>query len=178
MQEIEWKLKSFKVKDLKPFEKNTRIISKHDYNELKKSVERFGMVDKPICTQDGLLMGGHQRLRVLKALKVDFIDCWVPSRELTDKEFEEANIRFNRNRGEFDFDALSSHFEVEDLIDWGFTANDFDIDLSSDDQEENTPDSIVNEKIAIEINCETSKEQEELYAELKERGYTCKVIKR
>ena len=47
----------------------------------------------------------------------------------------ELNVRLNKNNGEFDFDLLSNHFEVDELIEWGFDAKEFNmmLDLPKDD---------------------------------------------
>ena len=89
------------------------------------SLDKFGVIDKPIITPDGMVIGGHQRLRALEDLGYQSIECWVPDSDLTDKEIEELNIRLNKNGGEFDFEILANQFETEDLIKWGFSELEF-----------------------------------------------------
>ncbi len=121
MTMIQWKLKTFQVKNLKDYSKNPRKLSKHQYEHLKTSIEKFGLIDKPIVTEDGLLIGGHQRKRVLEKSGIKEVECYVPDRVLSDKEIEELNIRLNKNTGEWDFDILANQWEKPDLISWGFT---------------------------------------------------------
>lgn len=123
-----WSLKKFKIKDLKPYSKNPRQLSENDYTHLKMSLDKFGLIDKPICTIEGLIIGGHQRIKILKKQGVKQVECWVPDRELTPKEIEEANIRLNKNQGEWDFDVLANEWEVGDLLQWGFDASDLQMD--------------------------------------------------
>lgn len=119
---INWHLETRKIKDLKDHPKNPRRLSKHDAEHLEKSIEKFGLIDKPIITKDGQIIGGHQRKRILKKLALKEVECWVPDKDLNEKEIEELNIRLNRNTGEWDFDILANEWDQEELLDWGFSA--------------------------------------------------------
>jgi len=66
------------------------------------------------------------------------VECWYPSRLLTDKEVEELNIRLNKNTGNWDFDALANGFEVPDLLEWGFDER--ELQLGGFDLDGNKPD--------------------------------------
>ena len=126
---ITWKLEKRKISDLTPHPKNPRKLSKHDAEHLEMSLERFGLVEKPIITPQGQIIGGHQRLSILKKMKAKEIDCWVPDRDLSEKEVEELNIRLNRSQGEFDYDLLANMYEQEDLIEYGFKVTDLGMDM-------------------------------------------------
>jgi DNA modification methylase len=117
---IKWQLKTFRTKDLKEYSKNPRKLSKHQYEHLKTSIEKFGLIDKPIVTEDGILIGGHQRKKILEKTGVKEVECYVPDRTLSDKEIEELNIRLNKNTGEWDFDILTTQWDHNDLLSWGF----------------------------------------------------------
>ncbi len=122
---ITWRIETRKISSLKPNEKNPRRLSQEDADQLQKSLDKFGLVDKPIVNANGGIIGGHQRVSLLKRNKVKEVDCWVPDRLLDPKEVDEFCIRLNRNHGEFDFDKLANEFETSDLIDWGFKAEEF-----------------------------------------------------
>jgi len=112
------KIESKLIKDLKPATYNPRQISKKQYNDLKESVKKFGLVDPVIINQNGnVVVGGHQRLKICEELKYIEIDCVVL--DLTKEQERELNIRLNKSGGEWDFDLLSN-FEIEELKDWGF----------------------------------------------------------
>ena len=51
----------------------------------------------------------------------------MPDRTLNNAEIEELNIRLNKNTGDWDFDILANEWDVENLIDWGFDAEEFGI---------------------------------------------------
>jgi DNA modification methylase len=123
---------------LTDYYKNPRSLSEKEFKQLKKSLDTFGMIDKPIVNLDSAntIIGGHQRKHVLEATGVKECECWIPDRELTDKEVEELNIRLNKNTGSWDFDTLANEFELDDLLDWGFDKGELDLDLWADDAPE------------------------------------------
>lgn len=126
---IEWVLHTVKLSDIKRLGHNPRKITSNDFEQLEKSLDKFGLIDRLVCNADLTLIGGHQRLHVLEARKVGKTEVWLPDRLLTHQEVNELCVRLNRNHGEFDFDMLANEFEVGDLIDWGFTADDLGIDI-------------------------------------------------
>lgn len=112
------KVEKIEINKLKPATYNPRQISTKQYNDLKASIEKFGLVDPVIINQNGnVVVGGHQRLKICKELKHIEIDCVVL--DLSKEEERELNIRLNKSGGEWDFDLLSN-FEIEELKDWGF----------------------------------------------------------
>lgn len=128
---VQWNIETRKIKDLAPHSKNPRKLSKHDANNLKKSIEKFGLIDKPIITSEGKIIGGHQRISILKKMGNKEIDCYVADSELSQQDIDELNIRLNRNAGEWDYDILANQWDVNNLIDWGFTEDELSIDLGS-----------------------------------------------
>ncbi len=76
-----------------------------------------------MINQDGQIIGGHQRKRVMMVngyTAAELVDVRVPSRQLTEREAAELNVRLNRNAGAWDWDILANEFEIDDLKDWGF----------------------------------------------------------
>lgn len=122
---IKWHLETRKISELKDHPKNPRKLDKHQAEHLQKSLEKFGLIDKPIINLDNQIIGGHQRKNILKKMKVKDVECFVPDRLLTESEIDELNIRLNRNTGEWDWDILANQWDVEQLIDWGFKAEEF-----------------------------------------------------
>ena len=116
-----WKTEIRNLKDLKSHHKNPRKISKEDFKNLQKSIEKFGLIDKPILTKDGSVIGGHQRISVLKKMGVEKVECYVSEKYLTELEIDELNIRLNRAVGEWDYDILEKEWKIEDLLEWGFS---------------------------------------------------------
>lgn len=125
---IEWRTEKRKVSDLKDWAKNPRRFTAKGMDDLKASMTRLGYIDPIAINADGTIIGGHARKKMLKELGLKEIDVRVPDRQLTDKEIEEAVVRLNKNvAGEWDFDALANNFDTQDLIEWGFAAEDLGI---------------------------------------------------
>ncbi|OGT44302.1 MAG: hypothetical protein A3F13_02730 [Gammaproteobacteria bacterium RIFCSPHIGHO2_12_FULL_40_19] len=130
---IKWHLETRLIKDLSPHPSNPRKLTKEQHAQLKSSLDKFGLIDKPIITIEGQILGGHQRIRILKEEGVKELECWVPDREMTEHEIDELLVRLNKNTGEWDWDTLGNEWEVTDLLDWGFSADDLHIDTGEDD---------------------------------------------
>ena len=129
------KTKEIEIQKLKPAEYNPRQITKKQYNDLKDSVEKFGLVDPIILNKDMTVIGGHQRLKVCKDLNYDKISCVVL--DLSKEQERELNIRLNKSGGEFDMDALANYFDVEELTDWGFKHVELGLNIDKIDAKDN-----------------------------------------
>ena len=116
-------IKQHNINDLVFAEYNPRQLTKEQYKNLKDSIKRFGLVDPVIINKnkdrENIVIGGHQRLKIAKDLKIEKIPC--VELDLTIDQEKELNVRLNKNTGEWDWDALGNYFDVESLIDWGFT---------------------------------------------------------
>ncbi len=138
-----WTTEQRKLGDLREWERNPRELSEHDAKHLARSIEKFNLADPLIINLDGQIIGGHQRKRVMLANgygAADLIDVRVPSRQLTEQEAAELNIRLNRNAGAFDWDILANEFEIADLLDWGFSAFDLEMhDLAEEPEPADDP---------------------------------------
>jgi len=118
---MQWNLEKRKISELLPNKKNPRRLSKAQAEELKKSIERFGLCEPIVINRDGQIIGGHQRIKTLQKLGHEDIDVYVPEQALTQKEEEELNIRLNKNSGDFDYDILANEWDIDMLLDSGFT---------------------------------------------------------
>src|SRR3990170_126924 len=121
-------VKHIPINDLRPAEYNPRKISKADLDKLKKNITEFGMVDPIIVNHDMTVIGGHQRLKVCKTLKMETMPCIVVN---LSKEKEKAlNLSLNRISGEWDEETLKQ--VIGDLA----SLEEFDMDLTGFDGDE------------------------------------------
>jgi len=143
MAKLKWRTERKCICDIKPWGKNPRIINGKPYDDLKKSLHKFGLAEPIAINTDGTVIGGHARLMALQDQSEQYADCYVPDRTLTAKEVEELNIRLNRNMaGEWNWESLANEFEMPDLIEWGFdekqlVGEDIKTDLNLDNETEN-----------------------------------------
>lgn len=119
MSDIEWNLVHLPTEVLTSYHKNPRCISKTQLKHLAQNIDKFGLIDKPIVNLDNTIIGGHQRIELMRIWHEETVACWIPSRMLTDREVEELNYRLNENKGYFDYDILANKYEMADLLEWG-----------------------------------------------------------
>ena len=156
------------ITELKPATYNPRQISTKDYNSLKESIKKFGLVDPIIINQNGnVVVGGHQRLKICKELKHIEIDCVVL--DLSKEEERELNIRLNKNTGQFDMDILANEFDIDELVDWGFKHIDLDVNIDK------IVDDNIDDSATITIKEEDLIKAKQLYNDLKEKCYNVKI---
>ncbi len=117
---MKWKLETRKIGDIRENTANPRTISKAQAKQLQTSIERFGVCEPLVINHDGMLLGGHQRFRILQKIGKSTVDVYVPDRTLDPTEEAELTIRLNKNHGEWDFDMLANCWDADDLVDWGF----------------------------------------------------------
>lgn len=137
---IEWHLEKRKITDLKDFSKNPRKMTKEQAEHIAESLSKFGLVDKPFINIDNTIIGGHQRLRILKKMGHKEIMVHVPDRPLSEEEVTELNVRHNRNTASWDYDILANQFDVDELLKMGFSAEELQVapveDLGSQEEPE------------------------------------------
>lgn len=130
---MNWKIKKVKVSDLKENPNNPRKLTEKGLKDLEKSITKFGIAEPLVCNTDLMICGGHGRKKILERLNIAEVDCYLPEKKLTQKQFDELGIRLNKNiAGEFDFDILANEFEVDELIEWGFEEKELDLNLWND----------------------------------------------
>jgi len=134
---LKWHTEQRKIDALIPFEKNPRKITDQQKEDLRKSLEKFDLVEIPAIDTDNKIVAGHQRLGILKLLGKggETIDVRMPNRKLTDEEFKEYNLRSNKNTGEWDYDLLGDMGEGL-LLDVGFDKDELDMIFKQDISED------------------------------------------
>lgn len=116
------------VAELTQYEKNPRHWSKESTEQLKESIEKFGIVDALVVNmakgREGVILGGNFRYEILKKMGIkDVPTVWVKIED--PKREEELCIRLNKNQGEFNFKLLAE-FDESLLKDIGFSSEELD----------------------------------------------------
>ena len=105
-------------KDLKPGDA--------EYIKIKNSIENFGYVSPLIINKDMTVIGGHQRLKVLKELGFTELECIIVD---LDKTKEKAlNIALNKIQGDWDEEKLEALLQELKLDDFDTNLTGFDFD--------------------------------------------------
>lgn len=118
-------IKELPLKELKPAAYNPRKKLKKgdkEYEKIKQSLLKFGYVDPIIVNEDLTVIGGHQRLTVLKDLDYETAKCVIV--KLSKEDEKALNIALNKITGQWD-DAL-----LADLL-LDLQESDFNLDLTS-----------------------------------------------
>lgn len=161
------KVQNYKPDDLIMAEYNPRQLTKEQHAQLKDSIQRFGLVDPLIVNKnkerDNILVGGHQRLRIAKELGIKKVPCVEVDLSL-DQE-KELNIRLNKNVGEWDYDSLANYFDVDELMDWGFTDDELQFYEEEPEYQELTEDD-KNKPPKVQITFKTFEDQENAIKEI------------
>lgn len=131
---ISWHIEKRNLSDLKPYEKNPRIITEYGLNQLKESFDEIGFAQPININTDGTILSGHARCIQLGKEGTIEVDVYVPDRLLTPKQEEAVIIRMNKNvAGTWDYEVLANQFEMSELEEWGFSTADFPKALEPED---------------------------------------------
>lgn len=135
MEKITWHIEKRRIAELNPAAYNPRRLTDKQAADLGVSLDRFGLAEPIVINLNNTIIGGHQRVFILRQRGVEDVDVMVPSRLLTEDEEKELNLRLNKNVGEFDIEKLAA-FSSDLLSDVGFTPDElqniFDKDAVED----------------------------------------------
>lgn len=130
---MKWRENKLKIKDLKPAEYNPRTLTKKNREQIKTSIEKFGLAIPLVVNADLTIIGGHQRFEIAKEKGDTEITAFVPERQLTKREEQELNIKLNKLGGDFDIKKLQEMgMKSKELIDIGFSPVDTVEDIQYD----------------------------------------------
>ena len=97
-----------------------------EYQKIKRSITEFGFVSPLIINKDMTVIGGHQRLKVLKELGFTELECIIVD---LDKTQEKAlNIALNKIQGDWDEEKLEVLLQELKLEDFDTSLTGFDFD--------------------------------------------------
>lgn len=137
MEIVKMKLKDLKAatynprKDLKP--------SDEEFQHIKNSIQEFGYIEPIIVNKrNNVIVGGHQRSKVLDVLGYNEIDCILV--DLDEQQEKAANIALNSAQGVWDFDKLQDlllEITEFDMKEFGILENSVDWDEIDDITKDN-----------------------------------------
>lgn len=130
-------VRQLKITELKPSEYNPRKWSEGQFQKLRESIEKFGIVDPLIVNAYGprqnIVIGGNMRLAVLRDLEYDDVPIVYVS--LDEAKERDLNVRLNRTGGDWDYDLLKE-FDESLLADIGFESEEIDAIFDVEDMDE------------------------------------------
>lgn len=118
-----------RVEELKAAEYNPRKDLKPgdaEYEKLKRSIKEFGYVEPIIWNKrTGVVVGGHQRLKVMKDLGYEEVDCVIV--DLDEKQEKALNVALNKISGAWDETLLANLLQDLDRSGYDVTLTGFDL---------------------------------------------------
>ena len=121
---------------------NPRKITPKQKEEIRRSLDQFGMVQPLVVNtfkdeengidRTGIIIGGNQRFHILKQMGYKEVPCVEVCLSPEDEKL--LNLRLNKNQADFDFEALKEFFDNEMLFSVGFTEKEIGKELSEFDK--------------------------------------------
>ena len=164
------------VDELAPYAKNAKIHTTEQVQQIANSISEFGFND-PVGvwdSPDGMeIVEGHGRVMAAKKLGLKAVPV-VRLNHLSDEQrraYALAHNQLTMNTG-FDMEMLESELGTLDIdmAEFGFDS----IDGESDSRESSHSVSIT-ESNSILVECEDENQCAELYDELTQRGFSCRI---
>lgn len=128
---MELKIEYVDINSIKSYSKNAKLHPEEQIEQIKKSIEQFGM-DDPIGIWKDEIVEGHGRLIACKELGYTEVPI-IRLDHLTDEERKAYTLAHNKltMNSDFDLDILQEEldsFDTIDMSDFGF-----DLDFATDD---------------------------------------------
>ena len=140
MKEVKLKVEYVPIDSVKKYRNNAKLHPEEQIQQIKKSIEQFGM-DDPIGIWKDEIVEGHGRLIACKELGYTEVPI-IRLDHLTDEERKAYTLAHNKltMNSDFDLDILNDelmNFDTIDMSDFGF-----DLDLDMDEKQEIIEDEV------------------------------------
>lgn len=111
---------------------NPRFIKDDKFKKLCESIKKdpeFLELRPIVIDKEGIIIGGNMRYRALLELGIPIKDEWVKQADkLTDEQRRKFIVIDNQEFGDNDWDALSTQYDIDELLEWGFDEKDLKIE--------------------------------------------------
>jgi len=103
-----------KVKDIKPYKNNPRVISDFAVEKVANSIKEFGIKQPLVIDENNTIVVGHTRLKACELLGIKEVPCIV-AEDLTKEQIDAYRLADNKT-GEFSlWDDKKLEIEMEDI---------------------------------------------------------------
>ena len=118
------------IKSIKPYKRNAKKHPKKQIEQIKSSIQQFGM-DDPIAVWNNEIVEGHGRLIACNELGINEVPI-IRLDHLTDEQRKAYTLVHNKLTMNSDFDLDILNEELENIIDIDMSEFDFNIDEDID----------------------------------------------
>lgn len=162
-----------KTSELKPYANNAKLHPAEQVEQIKRSIEEYGFNDPIAVWKDNEIIEGHGRLIASIELGIEEVPV-IRLDNLTDEERRAYALVHNKL-------TMNSGYD-EELLDLELEGLDTDMSVFGFDMSEELPAERIDlsDKIAeqyqVIVDCKDEIEQEDVFNDLEERGYKCRVL--
>lgn len=141
----ELKIETLYIGDLTPYEKNSKLHPTEQIEQIKKSIERYGMNDPIGVWKDAkgrnIIVEGHGRYLACKELGIDMVPV-IRLNHMSETEMREYLIVHNKTtmNSDFNYDVLFEELKELNEIDAEWDAAFFDFNLTPEAEEDPVDD--------------------------------------
>lgn len=172
------------IEKLIPYANNSNIHPENQIKQIMAAINEFGFLDDIIIDENNMILDGHGRVEALTRLGINKVPAIIID-HLTKNQKKAFIIAVNKIARNSYLDNQILKLEIDDLINekfeidvLGFENDELDKILKIDDFEFKEPDEKNDdaEKIlSLKIIFQTEEEQQDLFIELRDRGFKVKV---
>ena len=137
---MQLKIEYVDINSIKPYEKNAKLHPEEQIEQIKKSIEQFGM-DDPIGIWKDEIVEGHGRLIACKQLGYTEVPI-IRLDHLTDEERKAYTLAHNKLTMNSDFDIDILNNELDDILNIDMTDFGFDLDFNIEEEQEIIEDEV------------------------------------
>lgn len=169
-----------RIDDLIMYENNPKIHTDEQIDKIAKSIELTKGLRQPIVIdKNNVIVVGHGRVQAAMQLGLETVPCELAD-DLTEEEIRAYRLIDNElAKGESDLDLLEQELASFNDIDMGEFFDDEQIETKIDDKSANNQsqrkEANYSENISIIIDCDDDEQAEQIYNQLTEDGYRCRI---
>lgn len=134
------KIEYVDINSIKPYKNNAKLHPKEQIEQIKKSIEQFGM-DDPIGIWKDEIVEGHGRLIACKELGYTEVPI-IRLDHLSDEERKAYTLAHNKLTMNSDFDLGILNDELDDILNIDMSDFGFDLDLEDEEEKEIIEDEV------------------------------------
>jgi site-specific DNA-methyltransferase (adenine-specific) len=134
------KIEYVDINSIKPYKGNAKLHPEEQIEQIKKSIEQFGM-DDPIGIWKDEIVEGHGRLIACKELGYTEVPI-IRLDHLSDEERKAYTLAHNKLTMNSDFDLDILNDELDDILNIDMSDFGFDLDLEDEEEKEIIEDEV------------------------------------
>lgn len=177
-------IKDISIDLITEYENNPRNNDKA-VDKVAESIREFGFKVPVIIDKDNVIVTGHTRVKAARKLGLETVPCIVAD-DLTPEQIKAFRLADNKvaELATWNEDKLYAELLELQTLDFNIESFGFEIKEPEIESEEFEEDEEINtesnfnykEQYGVIVMCKDEAEQEEVYNNLIEQGYECKVV--